>query len=143
MVNIELRDKTTQRSDPIALTYAQDADIQAVCTSFQGCDCISDCTPGIIMTMKLDTHLRIALFTDTHELFDLARCGDTHCVRQTNALNPCFDDSVKNGQQINQIAAKRILGGEAYVASGSTNSFYERYSSSTYLFDTVAVTKGT
>ncbi len=68
--------------------------------------------------MKFDAYMWIAFFTETHKLLNLARSSNPNGIRQTNALHTGFDDGIKDGQQINQVAAKGIFGGEAHIASG-------------------------
>src|SRR2546426_787521 len=65
--------------------------------------------------MKLDANVWIAFNAQTYKSFNLARCGDTGGIWQANALHTCLDDGIKDRQQINQVAAKCVLGGEAYV----------------------------
>ncbi len=93
--------------------------------------------------MKLDANVGIAFSTQTHKSFNLARCGDTGGIWQANALHTCLDDGIKDRQQINQVAAKCVLGREAYVTPGSTNTPDQWYSIGKYLIDATTVTKCT
>src|SRR5260370_7119058 len=90
---------------------------------------IGEGTSKIIVTVKLDTHLWIAFSAETHELFNLARCGNTNRIWQTDALNACLDDGIKDGQQIHQVAAKCILPGKTHLAPDRTTAPVHRNAS--------------
>src|SRR5713101_3134259 len=100
VMNIELRDQAAKRGDAIAFAYTHDGNVEAVCTTFQRRDSISDGTSGIIVPVELNTNLWIAFSAETDKLLNLTGCGNTNGIRQTNALHSCIDDGIKDGQQV-------------------------------------------
>jgi tetratricopeptide (TPR) repeat protein len=51
----------------------------------------------------------------------LSRCRNTNGIWQPDTLYPCLHNSVKYGQQVNEIAAEGILSREAYIATSRAN----------------------
>src|SRR6266700_3487812 len=143
VVKIEMRDQPTERGDTIALSNAHHCDVEAVRARLQRRGNIRDGTSEVIMTMKLDTDMWIAFSAEAPQLFTLARRGNTNRIRQADALHTCLDNRIKNGQQINQVATKGILGGEAHVASSRLDAMDERHGIGDNTINVTAMTEGT
>src|SRR6266567_2450595 len=119
VMNIELRDQAAKRGDAIAFTYTHDGNVEAVCTTLQRRDSISDGTSGIIMSVELNAN----------------------GIRQANALHSCIDDGIKDGQQVNQVAAKCIFSRKAHIASCGSDESNQGHSITKHLIDTAAMTE--
>src|SRR5579884_254905 len=142
MVDVELRDDAAQRGDAVALTDAQHGDIQAVRARLQRGDGVGDGAAGIVVAVKFDTHAWIAFGAQAHQPFHLARRGNAHRVRQTDTLRARLHSRIENGQQIDKVAAKGVLGGETHVASGRAHTADERNGGGANLLDPAPVTVG-
>src|SRR6266576_3739120 len=75
------------------------------------------------------------------QLLNLTGCGNTNGIRQANALHSCINDGIKDGQQVNQVAAKCIFSGKAHIASGGSDESNQGHSITKHLFDTSAMTE--
>ena len=142
-MNIELRDQATERGDTIAFADTHDGNVEAIRTTLQRRDSISNSTSGIIVPVELNTNLWITFSAESDKPLNLSRCGNTNGVGQTNALHSCLNDSVKDGQQVNQVAAKGILSGKAHVAPSRSDESNQRYSIGEKLVDAAAMAVGT
>ncbi len=140
-MKVELRNQPTQRGDSIALTDAQYCDVETVCASFQCRNSIGNGASGVIVAVKLDAGVWIALSAKPYKLFNLAGCGDTGSIRQANALNARINDGIKDCQQIDQVTAERILSRKAHVAPSGPDAPDQWYGIVEYLIDAPAMTE--
>src|SRR5690242_8076669 len=92
------------------------------------------------MTMKFDSHPWIAIGNQTHNALYLTRSGNTNSIRQANALNPSLNYGVKYGQQVDEIAAERVLSRKAYISALSTNMLDQWHSLRLDLINTPSMT---
>ena len=142
-MNIELRDQATERGDTIAFADTHDGNVEAIRTTLQRRDSISNSTSGIIVPVELNTNLWITPSAETDKLLNLSRCGNTNGIGQTNELHSCLNDCVKDRQQVNQVAAKGILSRKAHVASSLSDESNQRQSIGENLVDAAAMAEGT
>jgi hypothetical protein len=66
VVNVELRDQTTEGGDAITFSDAKYRRIKTIGPTFQGSNRISNGAPGIIMSMKLDANALVALEAESY-----------------------------------------------------------------------------
>src|SRR5450759_1575116 len=142
-MNVELRDKATQRGNAVALTNAHHGNINTICTGIKRRNGIGVGTPCVIMSMKLNPHVWITFSTKAYQMFNLVRRSDADRNWQANTLNPCVNDGIKDSQHVYQVAAKRIFSGETFIASSRPNTSYQWHSIGKHLIDAATVAEGT
>src|SRR5579859_7057842 len=141
-MNVELRDKTAQRGNTVALTNAHHGDVKTVCASIKRRNSISVGTSSVIVTMKLNPNVWITFSAKVYQLFDLARRCDANSIWQPDALNPCINNGIKDSQHVYQVAAKRIFSGKTHIATGGENMLNQWYSIGKYMIDATTMTEG-
>lgn len=104
--------ETTERGNAVALTDTNDRGVDMGGTSLQGAECVSNSASSVVVEMGLD----ITADNTTQgadQVVNLARASAADGIGDTNTVDTNLIDGRVDGEEIDEVAAEGILGGES------------------------------